>query len=118
MLIADEAYAHDSTRRKLWRRKIAHTIPEPDAQIVRRAPEVASAGFRPAFDKQAYRQRNVVKRCFNRFKQWRDRATCYTKRATSCRSTLRTALPIDPAAHRAPDLASVIGGTRPKRQAL
>jgi transposase len=35
-----------------------------------------------------YRQRNVVERCFNRLKQWRDLATRYAKRATVYRGSL------------------------------
>lgn len=38
--------------------------------------------------REAYRQRNVVERCFNRLKQWRDLATRYTKRATIYRASL------------------------------
>ncbi|MGW3810893.1 IS5/IS1182 family transposase, partial [Micromonospora sp. NPDC005113] len=29
-----------------------------------------------------YKKRNVVERCFNRLKQWRDLATRYAKRAS------------------------------------
>jgi transposase len=68
LLIADKAYAHDSTRRDLRRRGIAHTIPERADQVARRAAKGSHGGRPPTFDKQAYRQRNVVERCFNRFK--------------------------------------------------
>ncbi len=44
-------------------------------------------GGRPyAFDRTLYRQRNVVERCFNRLKQFRDLATRYAKRAAYYRS--------------------------------
>jgi transposase len=88
MLIADKAYAHDSTRRRLRRRGIAHTIPERSDQIARRAAKGSRGGRPPTFDKEIYRQRNVVERCFNRFKQWRDLATRYAKRAAIYRSSL------------------------------
>ncbi len=88
MLIADKAYAHDSTRRRLRRRGIAHTIPERSDQIARRAAKGSRGGRPPNFDKEIYRQRNVVERCFNRFKQWRDLATRYAKRAAIYRSSL------------------------------
>jgi transposase len=88
MLIADKAYAHDSTRRRLRRRGIAHTIPERSDQIARRAAKGSRGGRPPRFDKEIYRQRNVVERCFNRFKQWRDLATRYAKRAAIYRSSL------------------------------
>ncbi|GAA3482368.1 hypothetical protein GCM10018966_069000 [Streptomyces yanii] len=29
-------------------------------------------GRSPAFDREAYKQRNTVERCINRLKQWRD----------------------------------------------
>ena len=35
----------------------------------------------PAFDREEYKRRNLVERCFNRFKQFRDLATRYAKRA-------------------------------------
>ena len=35
----------------------------------------------PAFDRAAYRERNVVERLINRLKQWRRIATRYEKRA-------------------------------------
>ncbi|PWK36148.1 DDE family transposase, partial [Actinoplanes xinjiangensis] len=76
------------TRRRLRRRGIAHTIPERSDQIARRAAKGSRGGRRPRFDKEIYRQRNVVERCFNRFKQWRDLATRYAKRAAIYRSSL------------------------------
>lgn len=88
MLIADKAYAHDLTRAALRRRGIAHTIPERSDQVARRAAKGSHGGRPPAFDKQVYRQRNVVERCFNRFKQWRALATRYAKRAALYHSSL------------------------------
>ena len=88
MLIADKAYAHDLTRAVLRRRGIAHTIPERSDQVARRAAKGSHGGRPPAFDKQVYRQRNVVERCFNRFKQWRALATRYAERAALYRSSL------------------------------
>jgi transposase len=88
MLIADKGYAHDSTRAALRRRGIRHTIPERDDQIARRAGKGSAGGRPPGFDPTVYRQRNVVERCFNRLKQWRDLATRYAKRATIYRASL------------------------------
>jgi transposase len=48
----------------------------------------ARAGGHRDFDEQLYRQRNVVERCFNGLKQWRDLATRYAKRASIYRSSL------------------------------
>lgn len=88
MLIADKAYAHDRTRHGLRRRGIAHSIPERADQVARRAAKGSRGGRPPAFDAVVYRQRNVVERCFNRFKQWRALATRYAKRAAIYRASL------------------------------
>nr|BFE64969.1 hypothetical protein GCM10020063_094950 [Dactylosporangium thailandense] len=88
MLIADKGYAHDSTRRALRQRRIRHTIPERSDQVARRAAKGSHGGRPPAFDKVLYKRRNVVERCFNRFKQWRDLATRYAKRATIYQASL------------------------------
>ena len=88
MLIADKGYAHDSTRTALRRRRIAHTIPERADQIARRQTKGSHGGRPPAFDPELYRRRNVVERCFNRIKQWRDLATRYAKRASIYQASL------------------------------
>ncbi|GAB3873311.1 hypothetical protein GCM10027610_140260 [Dactylosporangium cerinum] len=88
VLIADKGYAHDSTRRVLRRRGIRHVIPERSDQIARRAAKGSRGGRAPSFDKVLYRQRNVVERCFNRFKHWRDLATRYAKRAAIYHASL------------------------------
>ncbi|MEU4818263.1 MULTISPECIES: IS5 family transposase [Micromonospora] len=88
VLIADKGYAHDSTRRALRQRGIRHVIPERSDQVARRAAKGSHGGRPPAFDKAIYRKRNVVERCFNRLKQWRDLATRYAKRASLYRAGL------------------------------
>jgi transposase len=88
MLIADKAYAHDPTRRALRRRRIRHTIPERRDQIARRATKGSTGGRPPSFNTNVYKTRNVVERCFNRLKHWRDLATRYAKRASIYRACL------------------------------
>ncbi|GAA2396831.1 hypothetical protein GCM10010170_112980 [Dactylosporangium salmoneum] len=88
MLIADKGYAHDSTRRALRQRRIRHTIPERSDQVARRAAKGSNGGRPPTFDRVLYKRRNVVERCFNRFKQWRDLATRYAKRAAIYHASL------------------------------
>lgn len=39
-------------------------------------------GRPPAFDREAYKQRNSIERCINKLKQWRGLATRYDKTAT------------------------------------
>ncbi|WP_328413084.1 hypothetical protein [Nocardia sp. NBC_00403] len=48
-------------------------------------------GRPPSFDAETYKQRNVVERCFNRLKQFRDLATLYTKRAAYYQAELTIA---------------------------
>ena len=88
LLLADKGYAHDSTRAALRRRGIRHAIPERRDQQARRTARGSRGGRPPGFDKDAYKQRNVVERCFNRFRQWRDLATRYAKRAAIYRASL------------------------------
>ena len=87
-LIADKAYSHPSTRRALRRRGIGHTIPEKRDQKARRRGLGSAGGRPPNFDRDRYKQRNVVERCFNRLKQFRALATRYAKRAAYYRATL------------------------------
>jgi transposase len=74
--------------------------------VARRAAKDARGGRPPAFDRDAYEQRNVVERCFNRLKQWRDLASRYAIRAS-------IHLPGQPAHHRHRHLAQMIDRTGP-----
>ena len=84
-LIGDKGYSYARCRTLLRRRGIAHVIPERSDQRERRAHR---PGRKPAFDREAYRRRNVVERCINRLKQWRGLATRYEKRAASYRAAV------------------------------
>jgi transposase len=87
-VLADKAYSHPSTRAALRRRGIAFTSPEKSDQIARRAAKGSRGGPPPDFDPHLYTDRNVVERCFNRLKQFRDLATRYAKRAAYYRSEI------------------------------
>jgi transposase len=88
---ADKAYSHPSTRKALRAKGIRFTCPERSDQIAHRATKGSHGGRPPAFDADSYRQRNVVERCFNRLKQFRDLATRYAKRAAYYRAELTIA---------------------------
>lgn len=80
-LLADKAYSHPSTREKLRRRRIPHTIPERQDQQDRRKAKGSKGGRPPGFDQQTYAKRNTVERGYLRLKQWRGIATRYDKHA-------------------------------------
>ncbi|MCW7984031.1 transposase [Streptomyces platensis subsp. clarensis] len=82
-VIADKAYSSRGFRAYLRKRGIAHTIPEKTDQRRHRHNRGRRGGRPPAFDRQIYRQRNIVERCFNRLKGFRGIATRYDKTATS-----------------------------------
>ncbi|GAA4877813.1 hypothetical protein GCM10023403_50740 [Pseudonocardia benzenivorans] len=70
------------------RRGIGFTSPERADQIARRAAKGSRGGRPPGFDPVVYAGRNVVERCFNRLKQFRDLATRYAKRAACFRAEI------------------------------
>lgn len=90
-VIADKGYSSKAIRADLRRRGIGHTIPERADQQANRRRRGSRGGRPPAFDKQLYKRRNVVERCFNRLKHCRSVATRYDKTATSYRATVTIA---------------------------
>ena len=68
----DKGYSSPAVRRYLKGRGIGAVIPTKAND----APD-------SAFDRAAYRERNVVERLINRLKQWRRVATRYEKRAAN-----------------------------------
>jgi len=82
-VLADKAYTSKANRDYLTGRGIKVTIPERTDQKKNRA-RCGSKGGRPrTFDKDVYKGRKVVERCFNRLKQWRGIATRSDKPARS-----------------------------------
>jgi transposase len=71
-VVGDKGYSSPTSRRYLKERKIGAVIPAKADQV----PD-------PSFDREAYRERNVVERLINRLKQWRRIATRYEKRAAN-----------------------------------
>lgn len=77
-LRGDKGYSSRKIRSYLRKRGIACSIPERVDQIsgrLRRGESLCR------LDREAYRRRNVVERCFNRLKQNKALATRYDKRA-------------------------------------
>lgn len=90
-VIADKAYSHPSTRLAMRKRRIRFISPERDDQIRHRKRRGRRGGRPPGLDTETYKQRNVVERCFNRLKQFRDLATRYAKRAAYYQAELTIA---------------------------
>ncbi|GAA2239208.1 hypothetical protein GCM10010430_20530 [Kitasatospora cystarginea] len=82
-VLGDKGYSSKAIRVWLRKRGISHTIPERADQIANRLRRGSLGGRPVAFDRQLYKHRNVVERCFNRLKQWRGLATRYDKTAVS-----------------------------------
>ncbi|WP_435813806.1 IS5 family transposase [Streptomyces tauricus] len=81
-VLADKAYSSRAIRDYLHRRGIRTVIPIPADQLRHRMRQGSDGGRPPAFDREAYKQRNTVERCINRLKQWRGIATRYEKTST------------------------------------
>lgn len=85
-VLGDKAYSGRAIRHLLRHRGIAATIPERRDQVGNRRRRGNLGGRPPAFDKEIYRDRNVVERCFARLKQFRAIATRFDKLATRYRA--------------------------------
>jgi transposase len=83
---ADKAYASGVNRRMLRARAITAVIPEKSDQIASRKRKGSTGGRPPAFNSDAYKDRNVVERSFALVKQWRGIATRYDKLAITYRA--------------------------------
>ncbi|MFK8847514.1 IS5 family transposase [Streptomyces sp. Ac-502] len=90
-VIGDKGYSSKEIRAWLRRHGVGHTIPQRSDQIRNRLRRGSRGGRPPAFDKQLYKRRNVVERCFNRLKQWRGIATRYEKTAESYQAAVTLA---------------------------
>ncbi|WP_435840962.1 IS5 family transposase [Streptomyces flaveolus] len=83
VVLADKAYSSRAIRRHLRRRGIRAVIPQPADQAANRKRRGRLGSRPPAFDREAYKQRNTVERCINKLKQGRDLAIRYDKSATT-----------------------------------
>lgn len=91
IVLADRAYSSRAIRNRLRRRGIRAVIPQPADQIGHRLRRGRAGGRPPAFDAEAYKQRNAVERCINRLKQWRGLAMRTDKLAIAYQAVLHLA---------------------------
>ncbi len=75
-VLADKAYSRHALRNDLKDKCIKTFIP-------RKSNEKMASDGRSQLDRDAYRNRNVVERCFGRLKEYRRIATRYNKKATN-----------------------------------
>lgn len=87
-MIADKGYPSKANRTWLRARGIATTIPERDDQIAHRRRRPGRPIDFDHRQRQRYRGRNVVERCFNKLKQWRGIAMRTDKTATNYHAAL------------------------------
>ena len=90
-LLGDKAYSNTVIRACLRRRGIKAVIPEPADQARNRRRRGRRGGRLPAFDKDAYKQRNTVERAIGKLRQHRAVATRYDKRDFVWRGTIDVA---------------------------
>jgi transposase len=70
-LLADKAYSNRTIRSCLRRRRITATIPQKSDQQKARTAKGSAGGRPPAFDSEAYKQRNTTERTINKLKAFR-----------------------------------------------
>jgi len=85
-VLGDKAYSSRAIRAHLRNRQIAAVIPQPSDQIGHRLRRGSRGGRPISYDRETYRNRNVIERRFAGLKQWRGIATRYDKLATVFRS--------------------------------
>jgi transposase len=110
-VIADKAYSSRAIRQALRRRGIRAVIPERTDQKAGRARRGRAGGRPPGFDRELYKARNVVERCFNRLEQFRAVATRFDKLAARYQAGLHLASLVlwlrEPAQDRLSDRPSI-----------
>lgn len=85
VLLADRGYTSGTNRSYLRSRGISTVIPEKSNEIVSRKRKGRAGGRPPSFNREIYKNRNVVERAFGLVKQWRGIATRYDKHAVNYR---------------------------------
>lgn len=78
--MGDKAYFSAANRGYLRKHGIKAVIPVKEDQKARRRNRGRAGGRPPAFDRERYKDRNTVERCFSKLKQYRAVAIRYDKR--------------------------------------
>lgn len=89
--LADKAYSSRANRVYLRRRGIRAVIPIKEDQKQHRRDRGRAGGRPPGFDRDRYRDRNTVERCFNKLKAFRAVATRFDKRERIYQGTIDVA---------------------------
>lgn len=84
-VLGDKAYSSRANRELLRAKRVKTVIPQPSDQVEHRQRRGSAGGRPPAFDAETYKDRNVIERSFNDYKQWRGLATRYDKLALTYR---------------------------------
>lgn len=90
-MLADKGYPSKANRAWLRDRGITATIPERDDQIAHRRKTPGRPIDFGDQQKERYKGRNVVERCFNKLKQWRGIAMRSDKLLRSYRAAVSLA---------------------------
>jgi transposase len=89
--LGDKAYSSAANRSYLRKRGIKAVIAVKEDQKNHRRSRGRHGGRPPAFDREQYKDRNTVERCFGKLKQFRAVATRYDKRGQIYRGTIDVA---------------------------
>jgi transposase len=89
--MGDKAYSSAANRTYLRKRGIKGVIPVKEDQKNNRRARGSAGGRPPGLDRERYKDRNTVERCFAKLKQFRAVATRYDKRELMYQGTVDVA---------------------------
>jgi transposase len=89
--MGDKAYSSAANRAYLRQRGITAVIPVKEDQKNNRRARGSAGGRPPAFNRERYKDRNTVERCFAKLKQFRAVATRFDKREFTYQGTINVA---------------------------